>query len=76
VRGLRSGTRQNCRADPELQRRHYGGKRILWLALSLCERCLLDAGRSGAVSNLDGLRDSLRGLRALGGDKRPVSGVA
>jgi hypothetical protein len=45
--------------------RGYGGKRILWLALSLCSSCLLDAARSGAISNLDGLRESLRGLSAL-----------
>jgi hypothetical protein len=56
--------------------RGYGGRRVLWLSLSLCTHCLLDAARDGRVSKLEGLRDSLRGLRALASDKRVVSAGA
>lgn len=45
----------------------YGGKRILWLSMSLCSACLFEAARDGRVSNREGLVDSLRGLRALSG---------
>ena len=53
--------------------RGHGGVRILWLSMSLCTRCLLEAARDGRVTNPEGLRDSLAGLRAMAGHKPPVS---